>query len=453
MTDRFELRFEWPDGTGIRDEALARTFARLEIHVGDTCVTRAFDRHTQSVVDAVHIPLLPVAAWVADALWTACCESPESPEVRSVRTTRNQRERHWSHRHGWLSSREGMALPELIFSRADVGHVRLDWFAQADTFEPMPLWFLGSGRAVVPRDIVMAELLRLVEATVARCDGITTGPVTALRARCELLLSAPPEERLVCERAARMGLDAYDPAEVDEELAELLTGDVAAFEPMLGDLLDVAESPQVAPLREQLRSLDALVTEAREAAHHGTPAPALAAARGLLRAVEGWPHEQGYARARALRSQVLGLNDAHIADPLDEVIHERLLPRVDVRESGEPFVFRGIRAFVANWQDVPFVVTRPARAGEQRFARARALHALIAADTPRLVTAAFDADQQASRAFAAELLAPAEDIRSRLTSRFVDSDDLEALAGVYRVSPRLIRHQIENHQLGEIVDG
>lgn len=452
MSDPFEVQFEWLDGTGIRDEALARTFARLEIRIGETTVTRAFDRHRQTVTNATCVSLLPLAAWAADALWVACCESPRAREVRSARNARGERERAWARRHGWLPSREGMALPEVIFSRVDDAKVRVDWIKEPDTFAPMPLMFLKSGRAVVARDAVMGELLRLLEATVAQCEGITTAPVAALRSRWELLSSACAQERLVCERAARIGLDAYDPEEVDDELAELLGGQVSVGEATLGDLLDVVEEPRIDRLSEQLAKLDDLVAEARDSTGRGAPPPALSTARRMSRVTTGLPHERGYARARALRSGLLDLQGAVVGEGLDEMIQESLLPREAVRESNEPFLFHGIQAFAAAAQEVPLVVIRQRSRAPQRFERARALHALITSDAPRLVTAAFDADQQASRAFAAELLVPAEHLRSRLTSRYVDAEDLNELAREYIVDPQVIRHQIENHEIAELVD-
>lgn len=78
---------------------------------------------------------------------------------------------------------------------------------------------------------------------------------------------------------------------------------------------------------------------------------------------------------------------------------------------------------------------------------------LVSSETPHLVTASSDPDQQESRTFAAELLAPADFLRRRLTSRFVDRDDIARLAAELVVSPMLIEHQLRNHRVAEIIDG
>jgi len=55
--------------------------------------------------------------------------------------------------------------------------------------------------------------------------------------------------------------------------------------------------------------------------------------------------------------------------------------------------------------------------------------------------------QQQSRAFAAELLAPAELIRPRLVGDEVSQEQVGDLAAEFDVSPYVIEHQIQNHRL------
>jgi len=84
----------------------------------------------------------------------------------------------------------------------------------------------------------------------------------------------------------------------------------------------------------------------------------------------------------------------------------------------------------------------------QRFAQARALwHFVFGVPSQSfLLTPAHTDRQRVERAFAAELLAPAEGIRERLQSDEVEFtfEDVEAIARDFGVSPMVIRHQIEN---------
>lgn len=451
MTEPLECRIEWIDAPGIRDEGLARTFARFELWVGGRCVTQALDKRGSAIVNGTNISLLPLAAWIVDSWWTARFEAPFVARVASVRDARWPRERRWHERHGWLSSREGFAVPEVVWYRGEAGAVRVDWLQDAGSFDAMPLQFLSSGSALVAPDIVERELGRIVEGSLTRCEGLASSLVEALRERWGLILSGTADERRTCKRAARLGLDAYDADDVDDRLAALLARtDLAVGEPVLDDLLDVVDEASVANLEAQLGQLGALLDEPNAAL---TPAPRLAEARARTAAVRGRPYERGYERARILRRDVLGLADDVVGGALDIAIEASLLPPADVREAPSPFTFRDVHALAAGAPDTPFVVTRPERQREgQRFDRARALDALVSSETPRLVTASFDPDQQESRAFAAELLAPAALLRRQLTSRFVDRGDIAAAAAQLEVSPMLIVHQLRNHHVAEVID-
>ena len=67
----------------------------------------------------------------------------------------------------------------------------------------------------------------------------------------------------------------------------------------------------------------------------------------------------------------------------------------------------------------------------------------------RLVTEAHTWDQRASRAFAAEFLAPAAGLSRRIGER-VSHGEIDHLAEFYEVSPSVIAHQIQNHRLAWI---
>ena len=72
-------------------------------------------------------------------------------------------------------------------------------------------------------------------------------------------------------------------------------------------------------------------------------------------------------------------------------------------------------------------------------------------DPPRLLTRADSWPQRASRAFAAELLAPAAELRGRVGGQ-VTYEGVGELAREFGVSEMVVAHQLENHGIARVVD-
>ena len=82
----------------------------------------------------------------------------------------------------------------------------------------------------------------------------------------------------------------------------------------------------------------------------------------------------------------------------------------------------------------------------QRFLVARSLyHVLVTSrESQRLVTRAYSWDQKASRAFAAELLAPQRALIKRLGSTPADPQAIETLGKEFGASSMVIEKQLQN---------
>jgi len=90
----------------------------------------------------------------------------------------------------------------------------------------------------------------------------------------------------------------------------------------------------------------------------------------------------------------------------------------------------------------------------KRFTLARGLwHVLYEDERLFLVTSAYTGRQKTERAFAAELLAPAQGVAERLEGALdvVASEDVEQVAQHFRVSPMVVEHQVENQLSASIV--
>jgi Zn-dependent peptidase ImmA (M78 family) len=87
------------------------------------------------------------------------------------------------------------------------------------------------------------------------------------------------------------------------------------------------------------------------------------------------------------------------------------------------------------------------------FAACRALFEYLTSkgDPAAVVAPTFSERQKRNRAFAAELLAPANRLRESLSAEIVSEEEIDDLAQQLDVSSYVVRHQIENHDLAQIV--
>jgi hypothetical protein len=60
---RFE--YEWEPAEDVRSAEFASTWARLEMWVGDRCVTQVEDAASRSARRSIYCPLYPLAEWIA----------------------------------------------------------------------------------------------------------------------------------------------------------------------------------------------------------------------------------------------------------------------------------------------------------------------------------------------------------------------------------------------------
>src|SRR5207253_2197151 len=101
------FKFEWEPAEGVSHPGLAATFARMEIHVGDHCVTRVHDPRNGATRDGVYGPAMVLAEWIVRNLWFLLFESAPS-EARGAS---------WRRRHSLFTGREGTSLPDLVLFR------------------------------------------------------------------------------------------------------------------------------------------------------------------------------------------------------------------------------------------------------------------------------------------------------------------------------------------------
>jgi len=428
-----KLRFEFEPADGVSHPALRSTWARIEIGVGESIVTSVHDARGGGARRGVYGPAFLIAEWVVRNFWFLLNECSPSAITPS---------RAWLRRHSLVGAREGTSLPHFRLYR-DEERVTAEWFAERAT-ERQPVAFIESGRADLEPAQVRAALASAVDQVIEQLRGCSHPDVEALREDWGAIVEVGGDDLKLCRRAARMGLDAFEPGDVDDSMVRLLM-ETADRLPLAtrDDLLDagVASSRLAAALAAVIDVVDG---DAAHRLHPGLPTSSQPRLTDDSR-----PYDRGYHLARELR-QVSTIGSATKVDL--KAVLERLKWGC-LADSLKPWHSpdRNVKALVGFAKPGVPMILAPALPSKkaERFLVARGLYSLLSHSTeksPRLLTGAGSATQSAGRAFAAELLAPADMIRARLDAG-VDDERLEEIAEEFGVSDAVIRHQIDNHGL------
>jgi hypothetical protein len=418
---------------GVSHPALAGTWARLEIEVGGHRVTTVYDRRSGGTRTGVYGPVFVLAEWIVRNFWfvlSECSTAGPGPWA-------------WIRRHSLVSAREGTSLPDLRWFR-DEDVVIAEWRATTDGH--LPVEFVTSGRAELDPSHVQARLSEVVDLVLERLRGYGHPDIEALRVDWDAIASASGSDAVVSRRAARLGLDAFDEHDVPEHVARLLTESADRLpEATRGDLLDAA----VATAR--LASTMAAVADA--VTRLGTAPPRLVGGEltaGLPPQEHGRAaYDHGYALARELRRRMSERVNGRV--DLEELLRKLGWSTMRAPDLPSTEYDPNVKGAVGiSVQGTPRLIAPPKRAQHERFLVARGLYALASgavSQAPRLLTSAGTRFQAGSRAFAAELLAPAEALRTRIGDA-LDEERLDEIAEEFEVSSAVIQHQIENHALG-----
>lgn len=436
----FEIHVEWQEAPGVRDPLLAQTWARLEFRLAGRPMTRYWSDRASSLRDGVYGSVFPLAEWIANNWWSLLYEGlRHHPAEVSARTERPRAKeaRQWLRRHNLFTCREGMAYPDLtIFRKED--EVVLGWFPDPPVTTTQGR-FMDGGMVAIDRASLEAALESFVERVLERAGESGSEPFEALTELWEAISASrrDHDEAAICQRLAMLGEDPYA-----EDLSQPLLDQPPFSSELVQDLLSASTLEAL--------TRDMVCTEALLAGLPSAPEPHVSRASGFAPRDRGelLPYRAGYARASEARKR-LGLSDDQPLRDLDGVI-ERLMGKLEQAWPLRRGQQTGIEAAVqVNGVAAISSVERPLKS-DQRFLLARALHHWLyvtkSAAPQRLLTKGHDWLQASSRAFAAELLAPASALSRRMAGG-ADWERHEELADEFEVSPMVIAHQIANNRL------
>ena len=447
---RFDV--EWKDAPGVRDPVLARTWCALTIRVDNEVVTRVSDKRTKGWRNAVYGSVFPMCSWIVDNVWFLLHEPYRWASPYGSRDlARNAADRPWVHRHSLLAAREGGALPDLTLCR-DGDAVLARWLRDGGDASHPFLRFVQEGHARLDPEAVRRSLGSLVETVLMRVSDMAEPEVAELRDNWLDVERLGADERDLCIRAAQLGINAHYDDELCEDDARRLTSVIRRLGSRLtDDLLEVAAMERIAQDAEWIDEAHRMAGKVRRnRKSEFIPMPRVATP-GTTGDRSAAAYATGYDHARDVR-RCVGLADNVLTDLRAFVARFGWADVPVVTTPNAPA--SPLRAVVDyGKEDVPFIASHaPGSYMNERFVLARSLFLQSSSPSPerRLVTSTHTWSQRASRAFAAELLAPAAALRSRIGNDQVSRRDVADLADEFGVDRELIERQLENNAIASV---
>lgn len=403
----------------------AATLCDLRIFVGNNNTCRFVDLAEVGLDDQKYDHLTIPAVYLAEGLAT---------DWWSILNSRD-----WDHRI--QRYRTGFALPDIVL-RPHGSHIEVLSGPHRHIMNPQ-LQFEPVESELVLRLDAEAVFSRFIEQVIAR---LTSAGIhdSELQTRWKRVCTSrsDEEESAFCEASGALGLDPYSISEEhakfiesayeflsEEVLLEFLSGlRTVTWDPSLIDSLYELDD------RDENKALLPVLSEVNLASTETT----------------GPPWAIGYRAARSFRD-AMGLSVS------DRISYSSLTKKLGASKDFEPVPLGGdIRAFVSRADGTKIHLQKYngenvlSSARSTNFAFARAVGDAVIFPAPRrsVVNGLHHAERQAAgRAFAAELLAPIDEIDNILEKRAEVDDTI--LADEFEVSPKVVRYQIENRDRHE----
>lgn len=419
-----DLQLSWSPRKGTPEDALDATFANLRLLIGGENVTNYIDESDPRVeCDHVEQPMLDVAGWIADNWWSLLWEPEKSEETRASDDYR--------FRHHLTSAQHGFALPNVrIIPTGD--DIRL--IAQPRTAKYASARFTRKADLLASRREVEVALRAFMDEVIGKLVAWSDHPVADA---WSLVTSTTPEAAQFCVLMGALGLSPYAEHRRIEAALEEASDKLSQTELLDLCLTSTAEdfirSARVATLIHDA-AMDNDPVDLRRIEAISPPAdPGTAPA-----------YLRGYDAARKLRA-AFGIDDTDIygaTKVLDDMqIHWHARSAIDLKGFSSP-----ITGAIRRCQDRGNVAFAMDAASSRRFAATRAAYMFWTGkpNDSRFITNAVTRDQQASRAFAAEMLVPRAFLRAQVHRSRMSWDQVNAIAERAIVSVDVVKHQAGN---------
>ncbi len=435
MSRSLSIECDPVDQPAATDPLERSTWCAMRIRIGGRTVTRVWDKSIQDERTLLYVPAFPIAEWVVSNWWMLLHEPLRTAELPQSSLAHLP----WIKRHCLRSAESGLLLPSLYIFNDGRG-IRAQWVADERGACPhMPGEFTDTGSDVLEEATVRDSLAEFVDSVLDRLEGRCDERVIALRENWQAVRGADADEANYCIAAGRLGLDPYDPSQVGATVAEWVETELADPDrPLIRDLTESADPDTVIGQWKWIAEINAFCPVG--------PLRRRLPISNVLRG--GSPARHAYHLASEVR-RAAGASAWEPIVSVDELAATACGCSFSAQDRNDA-PGRTLQALVG-WADADQIVLagpRPTRSDSRRFLDARGIyHALFAChQSERLVTRAFTWDQQASRAFAAELLAPRAALANR-TNGVADPDTVRDLATCYDVSTAVVSNQLRNAEV------
>jgi hypothetical protein len=427
MTNNFKLRRQWLGSPQSKSEDDA-TLCRLQIDVNDRNVT-TYMSHDRESSDHLEIPAYYLAEWVAENWWALLWEPRKSEDSGD--------DADFIARHSIITAQHGFPLPKI--SIIPTGK-NVFVSATARDVQFADIRFRNSASITVSRSELESELKNFVQKVVLRLDEFSIAQ-TDLQEIWNMIEGTGADEHQFCRFVGALGLSPYA---VDDEIEAILDEALSKFgERVLMDLCLASNSDNLALSVEAAKLAYSQISSVQTSTLAPLSTISIPPENYALPA-----YRRGIQAAQRVRSK-LGINetDPHGADRLFELLN--IDPVSTVLNSTLPADMSIAGLAQRDNQDAKISLLQP-KLTQRRFTAARAAYAAWTFELQkdsRLLTHAVTRDQQANRAFAAEMTSPLPYIRSQARGSRISQDQLFELAATLNIEPGVVRKHAENNGL------
>ena len=392
------------------------TLGRLEIRIGRDVATR-FRTDNGNESSELLIPTYGLAEWIASNWWPLLFEPRKREDFEE---DFEYRSRHWLG-----AARQGFALPDLWFCPAG-GKLEIVGSAAQLRFARLSFLVEIAG-TVVETPVIREALAKFVDGVTARLEA--RGQLaTPLHELWRAIRETAPAAEEYCRLIGALGLSPYDDHPNIDSVLDRLCDRLSAA--LVKDLCEAADGTTFSALAELTLGLAEQLG--------ATPQTGLGELLDIELPSDHEPfaYQWGLAGARQVRQKFHISN----ADPQggQQFLATLGLDRVQSLSRHAERISGGLRRADDRLQLLVFDDLPP----QQRFTTARAAFLAWAGSSgEHLVTSAITRDQQASRAFAAELLAPTAFIRTKAANRVLSDHAIAEIAQSLGAPAGAVRYQ------------